>query len=167
MARGRKQREEIRAPMELSKNLPFERICNEHPEYDFIIVNDAKGSVQRHEMKGWRVFKGASVYDSEFERLTGKTNKDEERETLASVPCGLAGEGKPTRAYLMFAPAGTIAKANEERHNENARRQSSYDETIKQRAASISGADIRSTFTPSGFEGGFKDLPDTVSQSQS
>jgi len=140
---------EVRRPIELSQNLPFEAIVAKHEqEFDFCIINDAKGSVQRHEMKGWKVWKGTSIYDSEFEKaLEGEASKTQDGFT--SVPCGIAADGKQTRAYLMYAPKGTIAKVQKERHNENALRKQSYGNTAKGIASKeVGGVE---TYTPQGF----------------
>ncbi len=152
---------EVRKSFELSQNLPFEAIIAKHEhEHDFCIINDAKGSVQRHEMKGWRVWKGTSIYDSEFEKeMGGEASKSQDGFT--SVPCGLAADGKQTRAYLMYAPKGTIAKVQKERHNENALRKQSYGNTAKGIASKeVGGVE---TYTPQGFGvDGMKHISNTV-----
>lgn len=130
---------ELRQSLEISQNLPFDKIIaeNEH-KYDFCIINDAKGSVQRHEMKGWKIWKGDNIYGGEFEQaMNAEASKTSDGFT--SVPCGIAGDGKQTRAYLMYAEKGTIDKLQKMKDNENALRKQAYGQTARQNAASVEG----------------------------
>lgn len=154
---------EMREPLELSQNLPFEAIIAKYDDkYDFCIINDAKGSVQRHEMKGWKVWKGESVYNSDFEK---HMNAGRSQEDFTSVPCGVAADGVQTRAYLMYAPKGTIDTIVKHRHNENALRKQSYGAKAKGEASKHIGGGVE-TYTPQGFgNDGMKHMPNTIGNS--
>lgn len=165
MAKSKSVETTVRQGLELSQNLPFEAIIEKHPEYDFCIINDAKASVQRHEMQGWKVWKGDSLFDTEFENA-GKEQASTTRDGFTSVPCGIAGDGKPTRAYLMYAPKGTIDSIVTKRHNENAHRKQSYGSTARSNASSKEGG--VESYAPKGFgTDGMKHMPNTVIQNQS
>lgn len=155
---------QVREPIDLSSRLPFDHIikANEH-EYDFCIINDARGEVQRHEMMGWKVWSADRLYDTEFDRSQAANRS---QDGFASVPCGIAGEGKPTRAYLMYGPKGLAQSIIDRRHAENRERKRAYGANAENKAAaSVGGIE---TYTPQGFgSDGLKQLPNTVSQSQS
>lgn len=143
------KKEEIRASVEYETNLGiFDAIIQKHGDkHDFCIINDAKGSVQRHEMKGWKVWETTSLYDSDFEKKLGLTTSDN---GLAGVPCGIAADGKPTKAYLMFAPKGTIDRLDKIKQNENKVRKSAYGSAAGNKATASVGGGIE-TFVPAGF----------------
>ncbi len=158
---------QMRSSIEISQNLPFEAITEKYKEeYDFCIINDAKGAVQRHEMLGWKVWKGDSIYgDSEFEQAVN-SEASKTKDGFTSVPCGIAADGKPTRAYLMYAPRGTIDSIVKKRHNENAHRKQSYGQKARIDASNKEGG--VESYTPKDFgTDGMKHLPNTVIQNQS
>jgi len=165
MARNPKQQTtdveaQIRPGFDPSKRLPFDHIIEANKDkYDFIIVNDAKYSVQRHEMAGWSVWNQDRLFDSDFEKKTGA---NEVSDGYASVPCGIGGEGKPTRAYLMYAPKGHYQKTVDARNAENRKRKAGYNQAAEQAGQQASGG--MESYNPSGF-GGLQ--VNTVNNSQS
>lgn len=166
MSKKQEVQTQVREPIELSQNLPFEAIIKANEDkYDFCIINDAKGSVQRHEMMGWQVWKGGNLYNTEFESaVNGEASKT--KDGFTSVPCGIAGDGKQTRAYLMFAPKGMIDSIVKKRHNENALRKQSYGQKARQDASNKEGG--VESYAPAGFgTDGMKHMPNTVIQNQS
>lgn len=136
----------------------FQRYVDNNPDKDFIIINHAKGEIQRHEMKGWRIVKNERLYTSEFEELTGES-AGQSNDGFAHLPCGIAGEGKATFAVLMWAPKGTIAEVQKRRNEEARERKSAYSSKADQ-AGAIKGGNIE-TYDPRGG-GGL--TVDTVSQ---
>lgn len=150
---------EIREPIDLSKNLPFDHIVEKHKhEYDFCIINDAKGAIQRHLMAGWQVWDKSQIFNDEFSQ---KTQANRVRDGYASVPCGIAGDGQPTSAYLLYAPKGHAQRIIDARHAENRERKKAYGGTAEQRAAASVGQ--VNTYNPAGFGDGMKNLPNTTS----
>lgn len=141
---------------------PFHRYAAEHPEYDFIIVNHAKGEIQRHEQKGWSIVRGERLYSSEFEELIGET-AGQTTDGFAHLPCGLAGEGKPTFAVLMKAPKGTYDRIQKAKAEEARQRKTAYGAHAEHKGQQASGG-IES-YTPQGFGNGLR--VDTVNNSQS
>lgn len=151
MARGKTENTEVettlREGVDVSQNLPFEHIIAKYGhQYDFCVINDAKQSVQRHEMAGWKVWKGEKLFDTEFEQASSASQT---RDGFTSVPCGIAGDGKPTRAYLMYAPKGHADSIVAKRHAENRQRKQAYGAKAKQNAQKGVGA--VETYTPNGF----------------
>ena len=138
----------------------FHQYAAKHPDKDFIIVNHAKGEIQRHEQMGWRIVRGERLYESEFEELTGET-AGQTKDGFAHLPCGLAGEGKPTFAVLMWAPKGTYDAIQKRRAQESLARKSAYSAKAENAGQSKSGG--IETYDP--FGQGLR--VDTVNQSQS
>lgn len=117
---------------------PFHAYAQKHPDKDFIIVNHAKGEIQRHEQMGWRIVRGERLYESEFEQLTGES-AGQSTDGFAHLPCGLAGEGKPTFAVLMWAPKGTYDKVQKRKAEESRARKASYSSRAENKGQSRSG----------------------------
>lgn len=167
MARAAKKETPVEVPTNVRDSLeyqgrfaPFHRYAAEHPDKDFIIVNHAKGEIQRHEQMGWRIVRGERLYQSEFEDLTGES-AGQTTDGFAHLPCGLAGEGKPTFAVLMYAPKGTYDEIQKRKAEESKRRKSAYSAQAESKGQSASGG-IES-YDP--FGGGLR--VDTVNNSQS
>lgn len=149
---------EARSPLDIGKRLPFDHIIEKHQQqYDFCVINNARGSIQRHLARGWKVWDQDKLYDDEF---TKKTEAGKTDDGYASVPCGIAGDGKPTNAYLLYAPKGLAQKIVDARHAENRERKRAYGSAVDNRVG-VQGVD---TYTPDGFGDGMKVLPNTMGQ---
>jgi len=154
----------IRGSMESESRFgPFHEYAKSNPDKDFIIVNHAKGAIQRHEQLGWRIVREERLYESEFEELSGET-AGQTKDGFAHLPCGLAGEGKATFAVLMYAPKGTLANIQKMREEESRQRKSAY--AAKADAAGQKRSGGIESYTPEGFAPGGLQV-DTVNQSQS
>ena len=135
----------------------FYAIAEKHPEYDFIIVNNARQSVERHWRIGWRPWSQESL--EEIEEPGAPANVSRKGE--GRLPAGRCGDGEMADAILMYQRKGFYDKIVQARHEENQRRKSGYGQAASANAQASVGGDV-DTYTPEGFGDGMKVEPDSI-----